>query len=173
MSRFTTLTDRAATRAAADANLAALRVKAAEAAAAIGPRVTQARGLAEPYVATTRVRVEPLVTSARELAEPYVTTTRERLTPLAEQAIASGRDIAQNKIKPGYEYAVETTRETVAPAVAAALANAATTTAPARTEAKLRGSAALAALRGEDQPESHREAQGGLFSRVRDAFNGR
>ena len=31
----------------------------------------------------------------------------------------------------------------------------------------------LAALRGEDQPDSHREAQGGLFSRVRDAFNGR
>jgi molecular chaperone DnaJ len=28
----------------------------------------------------------------------------------------------------------------------------------------------LAALRGEDQPESHREAQGGLFSRVRDVF---
>jgi molecular chaperone DnaJ len=31
----------------------------------------------------------------------------------------------------------------------------------------------LAALRGEDRPESQREAQGGLFSRVRDAFNGR
>ena len=31
----------------------------------------------------------------------------------------------------------------------------------------------LAALRGEDQPESNREAQGGLFSRVRDAFHGR
>ena len=31
----------------------------------------------------------------------------------------------------------------------------------------------LAALRGEDQPESNRGAQGGLFSRVRDAFNGR
>src|SRR3954468_7701233 len=31
----------------------------------------------------------------------------------------------------------------------------------------------LAALRGEDRPESHHEAQGGLFSRVRDAFNGR
>jgi molecular chaperone DnaJ len=31
----------------------------------------------------------------------------------------------------------------------------------------------LAALRGEDQPESHRQAQGGLFSKVRDAFNGR
>jgi molecular chaperone DnaJ len=31
----------------------------------------------------------------------------------------------------------------------------------------------LAALRGEDAPEAHREAQGGLFSRVRDAFNGR
>ncbi|CCG02522.1 molecular chaperone DnaJ [Blastococcus saxobsidens] len=31
----------------------------------------------------------------------------------------------------------------------------------------------LAALRGEDQPESNREAQGGLFSRVRDVFNGR
>src|ERR671911_317094 len=28
----------------------------------------------------------------------------------------------------------------------------------------------LAALRGEDQADSHREAQGGLFSRVRDAF---
>ena len=31
----------------------------------------------------------------------------------------------------------------------------------------------LAALRGEDQADSGREAQGGLFSRVRDAFNGR
>ncbi|WP_346622658.1 molecular chaperone DnaJ [Blastococcus montanus] len=31
----------------------------------------------------------------------------------------------------------------------------------------------LAALRREDQADSHREAQGGLFSRVRDAFNGR
>jgi molecular chaperone DnaJ len=31
----------------------------------------------------------------------------------------------------------------------------------------------LAALRGEDRPESNREAQGGLFSRVRDAFHGR
>jgi molecular chaperone DnaJ len=31
----------------------------------------------------------------------------------------------------------------------------------------------LAALRGEDRPETHRGVQGGLFSRVRDAFNGR
>jgi molecular chaperone DnaJ len=31
----------------------------------------------------------------------------------------------------------------------------------------------LAALRGEDQADSHREAQGGLFSRVRDVLNGR
>jgi molecular chaperone DnaJ len=31
----------------------------------------------------------------------------------------------------------------------------------------------LAALRGEDLPQNGREAQGGLFSRVRDAFNGR
>ncbi|MPQ97496.1 molecular chaperone DnaJ [Modestobacter sp. I12A-02628] len=31
----------------------------------------------------------------------------------------------------------------------------------------------FAALRGEDRADSHREAQGGLFSRVRDAFNGR
>jgi molecular chaperone DnaJ len=31
----------------------------------------------------------------------------------------------------------------------------------------------LAVLRGEDVPEGGREGQGGLFSRVRDAFNGR
>ncbi|MDK3258655.1 molecular chaperone DnaJ [Blastococcus capsensis] len=31
----------------------------------------------------------------------------------------------------------------------------------------------LAALRGEDRPDANREAQGGLFSRVRDVFNGR
>jgi molecular chaperone DnaJ len=31
----------------------------------------------------------------------------------------------------------------------------------------------FAALRGEDLPDAGREAQGGLFSRVRDAFNGR
>jgi molecular chaperone DnaJ len=31
----------------------------------------------------------------------------------------------------------------------------------------------LAALRGEDQPDGGPHPQGGLFSRVRDAFNGR
>ena len=81
--------------------------------------------------------------------EPLRHHRRERITPVAEQALASGKDIARDKIKPAYEHAAETTRETVAPAVAAALATAAANTAPARTEAKIRGTAALAALRGD------------------------
>ncbi|MDX6204000.1 MAG: hypothetical protein QOF39_57 [Frankiales bacterium] len=158
--RLSSLTDRASARANAEANLALLRGRATEAAEALGPRVHHARELAEPYVATARDRVEPYVTTARDRVEPYVTTARdrvepyvttarERLTPAAEQALATGREIARDKIKPAYEHAAETTRETVAPAVAAALATAAANTAPARTEAKIRGTAALAALRGD------------------------
>jgi hypothetical protein len=147
--RLSSLTDRASARANAEANLALLRGRATEAAEALGPRVHHARELAEPYVTTARDRVEPYVTTARDRVEPYVTTARERLTPAAEQALATGREIARDKIKPAYEHAAETTRETVAPAVAAALATAAANTAPARTEAKIRGTAALAALRGD------------------------
>lgn len=160
MSRLSALTHRAAARSTAEANLATLRGRASDAAEALGPRVHHARELAEPYVITARdrveanvqtalERVEPYVSTARDSVAPYVATARERLTPVAEQAMASGRDIAQNKIKPAYEHAAETTRDTVAPAVAAALADAATRTAPARKEAKVRGTAALAALRGD------------------------
>ncbi|MDX6203271.1 MAG: hypothetical protein QOE24_2864 [Frankiales bacterium] len=149
VSRLSSLTGRSSARATAEGNLATLRGRASDAAEVIGPRVHHARELAEPYMSTARERVEPYVSTARERVEPYVTTARERITPVAEQAIASGREIARDKIKPAYEHAAETTRETVAPAVAAALATAAANTAPARTEAKIRSAAALAALRGD------------------------
>lgn len=167
MSRLSALSDRAQ----AEAGLAQLKGRAADAAEALAPHVQHARELAEPYVSTAldkafpyvstaRERVEPYVSTARdkatpyvstaiEKAGPYVSTAREKLTPVAEQAIASSKDIARDKLKPTYEHAVETTRDTVAPAVAAALAAAAANSAPVRKEAKVRGSAALAALRGE------------------------
>jgi uncharacterized protein DUF5324 len=156
VSRLSALTDRAHT----EANLAQLKGRAADAAEALAPRVQHARELAEPYVATALDKVEPYVSTARDKVEPYVntamekagpyvTTAKERLTPVAEQALASSKDIARDKIKPGYEHALETTRETVVPAVAAAVAAAAASSAPVRNEAKVRGSAALAALRGE------------------------
>lgn len=167
MSRLSALTRRPHT----EPTLAQLKGRAADAAEALAPRVQHARELAEPYVATAMDKVEPYVSTARERVEPYVstardkatpyvntamekagpyvTTAKERLTPVAEQAIASGKDIARDKIKPTYEHAVETTRDTVAPAVAAALAAAAANSKPVRKEAKVRGSAALAALRGE------------------------
>ena len=100
-------------------------------------------------MSTARDKATPYVNTALEKAGPYVATAKERITPVAEQALASGKDIARDKIKPGYEHALETTRDTVVPAMAAAVAAAAASSAPVRQEAKVRGSAALAALRGE------------------------
>ena len=138
MSRLSALTDRAASRAKAQAQSAEL-----------ADQWQHARDLAEPYVHSARERLEPYVSGARDSVAPYVTTARERITPVAEKTMASAQDIAAHKLKPAYDQAVATTRETVAPAVSSALANAATSTAPVRAEAKVRGSAALAALRGE------------------------
>jgi hypothetical protein len=142
VSRLSALTDRAHS----EAGLAQLKGRAADAAEALAPRVQHARELAEPYVATALDKVEPYVSTARdkatpyvntalEKAGPYVATAKERLTPVAEQALASSKDIARDKIKPTYEHALETTRDTVAPAVAAALAAAAANSAPVRHEA--------------------------------------
>jgi hypothetical protein len=139
VSRLSAITDRTASRAKASAANAA---NAAE-------QWHHAREVAEPYVHSARERLEPYVATARDSVAPYVSTARERIAPVAEKTMASAQDIAAHKLKPAYDQAVATTRETVAPAVTTALANAATSTAPVRAEAKVRGSAALAALRGE------------------------
>ena len=163
MSRLSAFTDRAAARAKAQANAADLSPLADQwhhARDVAEPYVTHAREVAEPYVNSARERLEPYVanardsvapyvSNARDSVAPYVSTARDRITPVAEKTMASAQDIASNKLKPAYDQAVATTRDTVAPAVSTALANAATNTAPARAEAKVRGTAALAALRGE------------------------
>jgi vacuolar-type H+-ATPase subunit H len=160
VSRLSAFTDRAAARAKSQANAAELSDQwhharevaepyVTSAREQVGPYVHSAREQLEPYVTSARERLEPYVSNARDSVAPYVSTARERITPVAEKTMASAQDIASNKLKPAYDQAVATTRDTVAPAVSTALANAATSTAPARKEAKVRGTAALAALRGE------------------------
>ena len=149
MSRLSAFTDRAAARAKSQANAADLSDHLQHARGVAEPYVHSALERLEPYVSNARDSVAPYVTSARDNVATYVDSARDRLTPVAEKTMASAQDIASHKLKPAYDQAVATTRETVAPAVSTALANAATSTAPARAEAKVRGSAALAALRGE------------------------
>jgi Family of unknown function (DUF5324) len=149
VSRLSAFTDRAAARAKAQANAAELADQWHHAREVAEPYVQSARERLEPYVASARDSVAPYVSNALDSVAPYVNTARDRITPVAEKTMASAQDIAAHKIKPAYDQAVATTRDTVAPAVSTALANAATTTAPARKEAKVRGTAALAALRGE------------------------
>ncbi len=160
MFRSRNVSDRAST----GANLALLRERASDAAVAIAPRVQQARVTAEPYVNTALERVTPYVIIAQERAQPFLITlrdvvepyaagARDRVGPVASKAAVAaagqGRRIATEKIKPGLDAASTATKETVAPAVLAAIDTAVVRSEPVRVEAAIRGLGAIAALRGQ------------------------
>ncbi len=96
------------------------------------------------YAATTREWAAPKVDSAVEWAGPRVDSAVEWAAPKVVQA----RDWVAPKVEP----AVDKVRSDVLPAVVEAVTTALTATEPARSEAASRGSAALAALKGEIAP---------------------
>lgn len=156
MSKYQSLTDRARSEAASDV----LRARTAGAAEALEARVQLAREKGEPYIIIARERAEPLLLTLREILEPYALTARDQVFTWTTQGATTGRKFAAEKVKPHVETAlgtaIETTRETVAPAVLAAVDKALTTSEPVRTEARIRSGGALAALRGQRPPRSRR-----------------
>jgi Family of unknown function (DUF5324) len=110
------------------------QVAAQEAVETLGPRIDGAREA-----------LTPRIDAAKEAFAPRIEVAGERLVQAADRA----GEWAAPRLESAREQTMSTVREQVAPRVAKALASAVSTTAPARDEAKQRGEAALAALRGE------------------------
>jgi hypothetical protein len=93
----------------------------------------------------------PVASDARESALKYAETTRDWAAPKVEAA----KDWAAPRVEP----VTARVKDDVIPKVAAAVAAALAASEPAREEAKTRGTAAIAALRGEveaPRPKKHR-----------------
>ena len=122
------------------------------------PHIKQARKNMEPHLKEARKQVEPRVQHAREVIQPYVDEATTRIGPYVEQA----KESAEKTWIPAAEEAAhkdqERFKDDVVPAVSAALATAAAASEPYREEARRRGAATLAAVKGEVEPpkKSHK-----------------
>ena len=111
--------------------------------------------------------VSPVAADARDAAVRYADATRDWAAPKVETAVdwaAPKVDTAKDWAAPKVEPAVDKVKSDVLPAVAGAVTTALAATEPARAEAANRGSAALAALKGEvDPPKAKKHRVRKLF----------
>ena len=99
--------------------------------------------------------VSPVAADARDTTVRYADATRDWAAPKVETAVdwaAPKVNTARDWAGPRVEPAVEKVKSDVLPAIAGAVISALAATEPARGEAATRGSAALAALKGEVGP---------------------
>lgn len=94
-------------------------------------------------------KVAPLAADARESALRYAGSTKDWAAPRA----AAAKDVAKDKMEP----ALDRVTHDIMPAVTAAVASALAASEPVRHEAAVRGSAALAALKGEVKPPKRKK----------------
>jgi len=114
------------------------------AAKTVSPIAADARDTTVRYADATRDWAAPKVETAVDWAAPKVETAVDWAAPKVNTA----RDWAGPRVEP----AVEKVKSDVLPVVAGAVISALAATEPARSEAATRGSAALAALKGEVDP---------------------
>jgi hypothetical protein len=123
-----------------DSAKAALSPHVGAAREAVAPHLTAARVAVAPYVEEAGARVTPVI----DRVAPRLDEARAKVTPVVETAV--------ERFGPAVETAVDTARtrlrDDVAPAVVAAVETARETSAPARAEAKERAANALLALQG-------------------------
>lgn len=131
------------------------------------PRLEQARAAVTPVIAEARERLAPYVGPAREAVTPHLQSARERIGPHVEAARDTTRQVAAERVLPAAEaarerlapavsHAGDTVRSTVVPAVTASALSAYEASRPVSREARRRGEAAVAALRGERSPSAKR-----------------
>ena len=114
-------------------------------------RMTSMRKQSRKSARRANKKMAPVASDARESAIRYAETTRDWATPKVEAA----RDWAAPRMEP----VATRVKDDVVPKVAAAVTAALAASEPAREEAKTRGTAAIAALRGEveaPKPKKHR-----------------
>ena len=112
------------------------------------PALEEAKRKAAPAIDDARKRVAPALDEARGTAAPYIDEARKRVQPVVEDALEKAAPLAseaRRRAEGIYD-------EKVLPGVATALTLADDATAEIRTEAGRRGSAAVAALKGDVEP---------------------
>jgi Family of unknown function (DUF5324) len=114
-------------------------------------RMTSMRKQSRKSAGSANKKLAPVAADARENAIRYAETTRDWAAPKVEAA----RDWAGPRVEP----VAAKVKEDMLPKVAGAVTAALVASEPAREEAKTRGTAAIAALRGEieaPKPKKHR-----------------
>jgi vacuolar-type H+-ATPase subunit H len=115
-----------------------MRDQASELADRLAPHVEAARDKAAPVLADARDKAGPMLSDARDKAGPLLADARDKTAPL----VADARERLSND---------------VLPALAAAVAAAGDATEDVRAEAKKRGKAAAAALKGDVEPPGEKK----------------
>ena len=117
--------------------------------------LTELRKQSRNQVKRANTKVAPIASDARDWAAPKVEASRDWAAPKVEAArdwagpqVGAAKDWAAPRVEP----VVETFKDDVLPKVAGAVAAALAASEPAREEAAKRGTAAVAALRGEVDP---------------------
>jgi len=134
-------------------------------------RATRAQKQARKQARRTRKRLEPVARDVRGGTSSATDTAMDWAAPKVEAA----RDWAAPRVEtavewatPRVETAVEKVREDLIPKMAEAVVGALAATEPARKEAKVRGTAAVAALKGElEPPKSRKRRQVAVPARCR------
>lgn len=129
-----------------------LRDQAGDLAGTLAPHVENARDKAGPALADVRDKAVPVLTEARDRAVPLLADARDKAAPYVSDArdkAAPYLSDARDKAAPYVSDARDRFSDTVLPALTAALASVDEATEDARGEAKKRGKAVAAALKGE------------------------
>jgi vacuolar-type H+-ATPase subunit H len=125
-----------------------MREHASDLADRLAPHVENAIDRAGPIISDARDKAGPLLSDARDKAGPLLADARDKAGPL----LADARD----KAGPVVADARERLNKDVLPAISAAIAAAGEATEDVRGEAKKRGLAAAAALKGEVEAPKNR-----------------
>lgn len=113
-------------------------------------RTSRAQDIADQ----ARGRVAPVIDEARKRVAPVIGEAEERISPYLKEARSQANETLLPAARSAAEDARRTYEKKVAPQVGAAIASAAAASEPYREEAMRRGSAALAAAKGEvDAPK--------------------
>jgi Family of unknown function (DUF5324) len=149
--------------------LSTVRSRTAKVKKQVAPRASDARETAAGYAD----RFAPRVEAARHVVGPRVETARDALVPRLESAkdvVGPRLETARESLAPHLETAREKVRDDLLPKVAGAAVAALAASEPVRDEARSRGVATLAALKGEltsaDVKKARRRGRRSRFGKI-------
>ena len=115
----------------------------------VGTTLDSIRGRAQGAATDAVEALAPRLDAAREQLAPRLAEAAEKTGQIANQLADEAREIALPRIEAARDQAVSTMKKRVIPRVSKTISEAAAASAPVREEAKQRGEAAIAAMRGD------------------------